>query len=153
MDDSYSGAQVLWPVRTRLAVTAFARALEARDLGAIGGLLAPECVWTDGTLETTGAPQVLEHYRAATGWAERAFDEWRHECSVALMPGDLLMIIMTTYVMQAPNRWHRLEHMRKVGAGDGRLVRIIHACPAAAASAFEAFLREGGIAPPPPGFV
>ena len=145
---SYSSTGVAGAVAMTLA-----NALDAGDLAAAGRLLAPECACEDGALPVHGAEAVLALYRTAASWAERGFDEVRHSSVIENIAGGSVRVAVTTYLMRAPGRWHRLLHSRQFTVdADGRVVRIVHACDDAAAESFRAFVRECAIAPPPPGF-
>jgi hypothetical protein len=61
-------------------------------------------------------------------------------------------VVVTTFVMHVPGRWHRLRHVRDIAVADGRIDRIVHRCDPEAAEAFRGFVRESGAPPPPPGF-
>ncbi len=110
---------------TRSAADAFASAFDANDYGAFASMLTEDCELIAPGHAVRGATRVAEVFRAAAAWAERAFDECRHESVVARFDGEQAELEITSYLMRVPGRWYRFRRTRRLTVErDGRIASI-----------------------------
>ena len=126
----------------RAVVEAFARAMDRSDFAAARALLAPDCSYDREPETLTGPDAVLGSYAGSAAWAERRFDEVRHESEIVGKAGDRFTVRHTDYLLEVPGRWHRHRYEQDVWVDDRALVvRIVHRELEREAERLEAFLR------------